>query len=82
MKSRTHITIASEAESTVRIENISGIRLTSLYRSGKSLQLLVMETKQEKSELGFSQLELSCLKPSIKGLTDGKKWSQKSQPKY
>lgn len=80
-KLRTADIIASEAVLTVRIEKILGTRLSSLCNNRNIVGLLLIATKHEKSELGFSLLEPSCLKLSIKGFTDLKKISQKSEPK-
>lgn len=77
---RTHDTIASEADLTLSIENISGTRFVFLLSSDTSLWLLLIATKQENNELGFSLLEPSCLKPSTKFFTDAKNRSQNSQP--
>lgn len=75
---RTQDTMASDAVETVRIEKISDRRFLSLLKSDTSFLLLLIAIKQEKSALGFSLLEASCLKPSIKGFTEAKKRSQKS----
>lgn len=80
-KVRAYVMIASEVVFTVRIENIVGTRLSSLSKSETSVGLLLIVTKQEKRELGFSLLEPSCLKLSIKGFTDLKKISQNWEPK-
>lgn len=73
--------MASDAVETVRIEKISDRRFLSLFKRDTSFLLLLIAIKQEKSALGFSLLEASCLKPSIKGFTEVKNRSQKSLSK-
>lgn len=73
--------IASEVVFTVSIEKIVGTRFSSLSKSETSVGLLLIATKQEKRELGFSLLEPSCPKLSIRGFTDLKKISQNWEPK-
>jgi hypothetical protein len=81
MNFRTQDIIASEAVGIVNIEKILGARFFSLNRNGTRWELLLIAKKHENNELGFSLLEPSCLKLSIKGFTDLKNNSQNSSPK-
>lgn len=78
---KTPDTMASDAEEIVNIENISGIRYFSLDNNETNFKLLLIARKQENSELGFSLLAPSCLKPAINGFKAAKKRSQNSHPK-
>lgn len=73
--------MASDAVLTVKMEKIVGTRFASLINRESSMGLRLIAIKHEKSELGLSLLDPSCLKLSIRGFTEIKKMSQKSEPK-
>ena len=79
IKLSTEDMIASDAVLTIRIEKILGTRFASRSRSDISVGLRLIARKHEKSELGLSLLEPFCLKLSIRGFTEMKNVSQKSQ---
>lgn len=65
---------------TVKIEKIPGSRLFDA-NNGASVELRLIAMKQANNELGFTLLEASCVKQSIRGFTEEKKIFQKFFPK-
>jgi hypothetical protein len=68
-----------DAVFTVKIEKMAGTRLFD-PSSGANFGLRLIAIKQANNELGFSLLEASCVKQSIRGFTEEKKISQKFSP--